>query len=93
MNTTTMGVKLNEETRERLKTLGEKRDRSPHWLMKQAINRYLDAEERYEREKAEDEARYQHYLDTGQHISNEEMMAWFDELEAKADAKVKASAE
>lgn len=40
--------------------------------------------ERHEREKSEDEARYQHYLDTGQHISNEEMMAWFDRLERKA---------
>ncbi|WP_241649619.1 trifunctional transcriptional regulator/proline dehydrogenase/L-glutamate gamma-semialdehyde dehydrogenase [Rosenbergiella collisarenosi] len=34
---TTMGVKLDEETRERLKRAAVKIDRTPHWLIKQAI--------------------------------------------------------
>ncbi|MBE2204099.1 MAG: toxin-antitoxin system, partial [Chthoniobacterales bacterium] len=34
MTSTTMGVKLDEQTRDRLKTLGETRRRSPHWLMR-----------------------------------------------------------
>ena len=46
-----------------------------HHALRQSKERKLNARERYEREKAEDETRYQHYLDTGQHISNEEMMA------------------
>ena len=40
--------------------------------------------ERYEREKAEDERHYQHYLETGECIPHEEMMAWFDRLERQA---------
>ena len=55
-----------------------------HWLMKDAILRYLEAEERFEREKSEDVARYQAYLDTGRHISNDEMMTSLDELAEKA---------
>ncbi len=43
---TTMGVKLNDEVRTRLKTLGESRDRTPHWLMKTAITEFLDREEK-----------------------------------------------
>jgi predicted transcriptional regulator len=65
MGSTTMGVKLDDETRVRLQKLGELKQRSPHWLMQEAIHRYLDAEERYEREKAEDLARWQRYLTTG----------------------------
>ncbi len=37
MRTTTMGVKLDPEARERLKKLGAAKDRTPHWLMKKAI--------------------------------------------------------
>ncbi len=46
MVTTTVGVKLDKETRARLKKLGDAKQRSAHWLMKDAISRYLDAEER-----------------------------------------------
>ncbi len=90
MGITTMGVKLDDEIRARLKKLGQARNRSAHWLMKEAIRRYLDAEERFEREKAEDMARYQEYLDTGGHITNEDMMAWLDELAERADRKSRA---
>lgn len=90
MDTTTMGVKLDAETRARLKKLGEVKHRSPHWLMKEAIRQYLEAEERYEQEKAEDLARYQAYLDTGTHITHTDMMAWLDELVDRAARKAQA---
>ncbi len=90
MSTSTMGVKLDEETRARLKSLGQARNRSVHWLMKEAIRRYLEAEERYEQEKAEDMARYQEYLETGKHITNEDMMTWLDGLAERAAMKSKA---
>ena len=84
---TTTGIKLDPETHERLKFLAEAKDRSVHWLMKEAIGRYVTKEERYEREKAEDEARYQNYLDTGTHIRNEDMMDFLDSLSEKAPGK------
>ena len=87
MGTPTTGVKLDEETRARLKRLAESKKRSAHWLMKEAIARYLEAEERYEQEKTEDEVRYQRYLDTSHHISQDEMMAWLDTLAEQAASK------
>ena len=36
-NATSQGIKLDERTRERLQTLAKQRDRSPHYLMKAAI--------------------------------------------------------
>ncbi|UAY92360.1 trifunctional transcriptional regulator/proline dehydrogenase/L-glutamate gamma-semialdehyde dehydrogenase [Pectobacterium polaris] len=42
MGSTTMGVKLDEETRERIKTAAQRIDRTPHWLIKQAIFHYLE---------------------------------------------------
>ncbi|EJF7776081.1 ribbon-helix-helix protein, CopG family, partial [Salmonella enterica subsp. enterica] len=37
MVSTTMGVRLDDETRERIKAAAQKIDRTPHWLIRQAI--------------------------------------------------------
>ncbi len=42
MATTTLGVKLDDPTRERLKAAANSIDRTPHWLIKQAIFNYLE---------------------------------------------------
>ena len=73
MKTTTMGVKLDEDVRERLKVLGNIKERTPHWLMKKAIEEYLAKEEVNEREKQEDMLRWQRYQDTGEHLSHDEV--------------------
>ena len=78
------GIKLDTETRARLKALGELRDRSPHWLMRTAIIEYLDREEAYEREKREDLERWERYQLTGEAISHETVRQW---LAAVAEGK------
>lgn len=87
---TTVGIKLDEETRTRLKMLGQAKDRSTHWLMRAAILRYLEVEERYEREKIEDRERWERYADTGVHIPHEEMTVWFDDLVDQASKRADA---
>ncbi|BET80858.1 trifunctional transcriptional regulator/proline dehydrogenase/L-glutamate gamma-semialdehyde dehydrogenase [Edwardsiella anguillarum] len=42
MATTTMGVKLDDAARERIKAAASQIDRTPHWLIKQAIFSYLE---------------------------------------------------
>lgn len=42
MGTTTMGVKLDEATRDRIKAAAQQIDRTPHWVIKQAIFNYLE---------------------------------------------------
>jgi predicted transcriptional regulator len=86
MSTPTIGIKLDEETRERLQRLGERRDRSPHWLMKKAIREYLEREERWEREREEDEERWQRYVQTGACCTYADTMRWLDDLARQADA-------
>jgi predicted transcriptional regulator len=76
----TQGIKLDDETNKRLKTLSLQRKRSAHWLMRDAIERYLTEEEQYEREKAEDISEYEDYLQTGRGLSQKEMGAWLDKL-------------
>lgn len=77
---TTQGIKLDDKTRNRLKALAEKRNRSPHWLMRAAIEDYLEREEQYEAEKAEDMAEYEEYVRTGQAIDNKTVLSWLNDL-------------
>ena len=91
MATTTIGVTLDEKTRKRLKKLGETKQRSLHWLMKEAIARYLETEERYELESGEDFARWQRHVDTGAALSHEEAKARLEALAKDAAHKVKSS--
>lgn len=48
MSTTTLGVKLDDASRERLKAAARRIDRTPHWVIKQAIFNYLEQLERGE---------------------------------------------
>ena len=80
----TVGLKLDDETRARLGALAKVKDRSSHWLMKRAVMDYLDREERYESEKQEDLARWREYEQTGVYVSDDDMNQWFDELVLQA---------
>lgn len=81
----TQGIKLDDKTRNRLKDLGQKRNRSPHWLMCNAIERYLEAEEAYENEKSEDMERWERYMFTGKTIDNESVEGWLKNLSQNKD--------
>lgn len=80
MATTTQGIKLDETTRQRLKELGKLKNRTPHYLMKAAIESYLDREEQYESEKREDQERWERYELTGEAISHEAATEWLNKL-------------
>lgn len=77
---TTQAIKLDDETNNRLKALASQRNRSAHWLLRDALQRYLIEEERYEREKAEDLAEYENYLLSGKAIDNDTVASWLSEL-------------
>jgi len=74
----TMGVKLDPELRERLKALGNLRQRSVHWLMREAIREYVEREETVERHDRETLERWKRYEATGEYVENEAVMAWLD---------------
>ena len=72
MAAATVGVKLVGETRARLEKLGDAGQRSTHRLVKEAIARDRETEERYDLERAEDLARWRRYVETGGAVPHEE---------------------
>jgi predicted transcriptional regulator len=80
-----LAIRLDEETKERLQALGKLRDRSPQWLMRAAIIEYLAREETYEREKHEDQERWMGYLITGETIGHDRVAEWLDSIGTDAE--------
>lgn len=78
--TTSRGIKLDERTQERLKALARLRDRSPHYLMKAAIEGFLDREEAFEQEKRDDRERWERFELSGEAVSQEKAATWMRAL-------------
>jgi len=83
MAQSTVGIRLDDDTQERLKALGKQRDRSPHYLMKAAIEAYLDQEEALEAEKALLQERWAQFELTGETIPQSDMKSWAASLGSK----------
>ncbi len=84
MASSTVSLRLDDETQARLKVLGETRDRTPHYLMKEAVDRYLEAEEADEVEYKLTMERWRHYEITGDYVDDADVSAWVSEVCAAA---------
>ena len=73
-----IGVKLDDGLQIRLKALGEKCERSPHWLMKKAISEFVDREEAVEEERQLLLDRWNRYQETGEGVSHETVVNWLE---------------
>ncbi|MBI1740706.1 MAG: ribbon-helix-helix protein, CopG family [Candidatus Koribacter versatilis] len=82
----TTSLKLDIKTKERVQRLASARRRSPHWVMREAIEQYVEREEKREQFRQDALAAWAHYQTTGRHVTAEEADAWLAKLEAGKDA-------
>jgi len=82
----TTSLKLDPQVKERVQQLAATRRRSSHWLMRQAIDQYLEREEKTEQMHQDALAAYEDFKKTGLHVTAEEADAWLAKLEAGEDA-------
>jgi predicted transcriptional regulator len=82
----TTSVKLNVDTKERIQRLASARRRSAHWVMREAIEQYVEREEKREQFRQDALAAWSHYQTTGLHATAEEADTWLAKLEAGKDA-------
>lgn len=72
----TKAVKMDDVIYDRLKALGESRQRTPHWLMKEAIKQFIEREEDVENRRKDTLARIARFEETGESIPFETVDAW-----------------
>jgi Predicted transcriptional regulator len=85
--TSTTSLKLDHELKSRVRRLAEARRRSAHWVMREAVEQYVEREEKRERLRQDALTAWDHYQATGLHATAEEADAWLAKLEAGKKSK------
>jgi predicted transcriptional regulator len=78
----TTSLKLDSATKERVHRLASARRRSPHWIMREAVEQYVEREEKRGRLRQDALAAWTEYQTTGLHVTSGEADAWLAKLEA-----------
>ncbi|TCJ17110.1 ribbon-helix-helix protein, CopG family [Parasulfuritortus cantonensis] len=82
-----VAIKIDQDIKDRLKRLAEARHRTPHWLMREAIQQYVEREEQRESYRQDGIRAWNEYRTNGLHLDHEEVDAWLAQLEAGLDAE------
>ena len=78
MTTTAVAIKIDQKTKERYKNLARIKNRSAHWMMREAINQYVDREEKRESFRQDAVNSWNEYQETGLHATGDEVIKWLN---------------
>lgn len=73
-----IAVKLDQGIRDRIKHLAESKHRTTHWMMREAIQQYVEREEKREAFRQDAIKAWEEYQETGLHVTGDEVIAWLD---------------
>ena len=82
-----ISVKLEDELRERIKGIADARRRTTHRLMREAIQQYVEREEKREALRQAALQAWQEYQVTGLHVTGDEADAWLAKLAEGQDVE------
>lgn len=82
-----VAIKIDPDIKERVKRLADSRHRTPHWLMREAINQYVEREEKREAFRQDAFKAWNEYQVTGLHATLEEADAWLAKLAEGEDTE------
>lgn len=86
-----VAIKLDQDTRDRLKRLADAKGRSTHWMLCQAVSQFLMREEAREAFHAVGLQAWNQYQITGLHVTHEGADAWLARLHAGEEEAVPQS--
>jgi predicted transcriptional regulator len=81
-------IKIDDELKGRVQQLAVLRQRSAHWIMREAIAQYVAREEARESFKQEALASWAQYQETGRHLTGKETRAWLNTWGTEAETKL-----
>ncbi|MGC1872587.1 MAG: ribbon-helix-helix protein, CopG family [Acidobacteriaceae bacterium] len=84
--TSSTSVKLDTKTKERVQRLAALRRRSPHWVLREAVEQYVEREEQSKKFRQDGLAAWTNYQATALYVTAGEADKWLAKLEAGKDA-------
>jgi len=85
---TTTSLKLDVAMKERVQKLAASQRRTAHWIMREAIEQYVEREESRRQFLQDGLAAWEEYQQTGLHLTGEEVDEWLAKQEAGEDAEL-----
>ena len=80
-----VAIKLDPDVRARIAQLAKARDRSAHWMMREAITQFVEREEKRESFRQDAIRAWADYQATGAHLTQSEADDWLARLVAGQD--------
>ena len=71
-------LKIDDALKNRVQRLASQRRRSAHWIMREAIEQYVEREEARESFRQEALAAWSSYQETGRHLTGGEVRDWLN---------------
>jgi predicted transcriptional regulator len=71
-------IKLDPDMKDRVLRVAESMRRTPHWVMKEAVEKYITDAERREAWERDSLEALREMDETGLHVTGEEVMAWLE---------------
>ena len=81
-------IKIDDELKGRVQHLAALRQRSAHWIMREAIAQYVEREEARETFKQEALASWAAYQETGRHLTGQEVRSWLNTWGTEAETEL-----
>jgi predicted transcriptional regulator len=85
-STSSTSVKLDTKTKKRVKRLAALHPRSPHWVICEEVEQYLEREEKDEKFRQDALAAWTNYQATALYVTSGEADKWLAKLEAGKNA-------
>ena len=82
-----VAIKIDEDIKARVKRLAHSRQRTAHWLMREAITQYVEREEKREAFRQVTLNAWETFRSNGLHATAAEADEWMSQLEQGNDAK------
>ena len=79
-------IKIDDELESRVEDLARRQQRSTDWILRQALQQYVEREENRAAFQNDALKAWQDYQATGQHVTHAEADAWLARLEDGDDA-------
>lgn len=86
MPASSTSLKLDHAFKERVQRLAAAQRRTTHWILREAVEQYVDREEKREQLRQDALASWEHFQSTGLHLTGDEVDTWLAKLEAGEDA-------
>ena len=80
-----VAIKIDENTKARIRRLADSCQRTPDWLMREAIMQYVDREEKRQAFRQDALRSWEAFRATGQHVAADQADAWLAQLEQGND--------